>query len=106
MKAAKIKSLPTYIRQTIRLKGRTEHNGRGVYDMYTPDASWDQLVAGALKVAAKLDAAGQLECMTQQQVKGEFVNIVVIAKKSAMSDRLGNYRTLELNKDWGLTVTF
>ena len=30
---AKIKSVPTFLRKQLKVKGATEHNGRGCYDM-------------------------------------------------------------------------
>lgn len=108
MKAKKIKSFVSFVRLVTKLNGKTVYDGQGTYNMYTPDADWDQLVFGAKAVADKLKANDQLESVTIKELKGGFVvKIVVRAKKSAMEEPMYDYyRTLEVTKRYGMQVSF
>lgn len=87
------KSLVSFIRKSFRLKGRSDHNGRGSWEMYTQDdVSYDEIVA---MLEARLDDWSNEGIIEDSDIND---NVVIIEFSDDEFDP--NYRKFIVQRSW------
>lgn len=104
------KSLVTFIRKQLKVKGTSQHNGRGVYEMYADDLTQPMLDELHVKVEELLgywDSRGLVKDVVREEGR---IRIVFSADAFDNSYRVftiyPNVLSLNYNLFGGVTMTF